>query len=182
MPADVPTSPRKRVMVFIDGSNFYHAVRSKYGRASVDFRRLVSEIVGPERELVRAYYYNAPVNAAEVPEQYKRQQRFFSALRRLGYFEVKLGRLERRPHGIVEKGVDVFLATDMVAMGLRDRYDVAALVTGDGDFSYAVQVVKDAGKHVELAFPRCRGLANALLDTCDSYVELKEGNQLHFPT
>jgi len=167
-------------MVYIDGSNLYHALKARFGRTSVDFRRLVTALVGTERDLVRVYYYNAPVNVAEVPEQYKKQQRFFGGLRRLGYFEVKLGRLERRPHGMVEKGVDVFLATDMVAAGLRDRYDVAVLVSGDGDFSYAVQIVKDEGKHVELAFPRCRALANALLDACDSYVELKEGEQVHF--
>ena len=56
----------------------------------------------------------------------------------------------------------------------------AILVSGDGDFSHAVQIVKDEGKHVELAFPRCRALANALRDACDSYRELKEGDQVHF--
>ncbi len=181
MAADAPQAPRpKRVMAFIDGSNSYHALKVRFGRTSVDFRRLVSTLVGPDRELVRVYYYNAPVNVAEVPDQYRKQQRFFNGLRRLDYFEVKLGRLERRPHGMIEKGVDVFLATDMVAAGLRDRYDVAILVSGDGDFSHAVQIVKDEGKHVELAFPRCRALANALRDACDSYKELKEGDQLFF--
>jgi len=179
-PAAHPPSGARRVMVFIDGSNFYHALRSQYGKTSVSFSHLVQSLVGAGRELVRVYYYNAPVSAEDVPEQHGKQQRFFSALRRLQYFEVKLGRLERRPHGMVEKGVDVFLATDMVAMGLRDRCDTAILVAGDGDFSYAVQVVKDEGKHVELAFPRCRSLANALLDTCDSHIDLREGTHLVF--
>ena len=35
-----------------------------------------------------------------------------------------------------------------------DLYDIGILVSGDGDFAYAVQTVKDLGKHVEVAaFP-----------------------------
>lgn len=90
MRADTPQAPRrKRVTVFIDGSNFYHALRARFSRASVDFGRLVSALVGPDRELIRVYYYNAPVNVVEVPDQYRKQQRFFSGLRRLDDFELK---------------------------------------------------------------------------------------------
>lgn len=176
----MPAGARKRVMVFIDGSNFYHALKQKHGHARIDFAHMVEALVGPDRDLVRVYYYNAPVNAQEVPEQHRRQQRFLGAVRRLPYFEVKLGRLVRRPHGLVEKGVDVRLATDMVAAGLRDRYDVAVLVSGDGDFADAVQVVKDAGKHVELAFPRCPALARALVEVCDRCIELVEPEHIRF--
>ena len=51
----------------------------------------------------------------------------------------------------VEKGVDVTLATDLLRMGWMNLYDVAVLVSGDGDFAYALQAVKDMGKHVEVA-------------------------------
>jgi uncharacterized LabA/DUF88 family protein len=45
-----------------------------------------------------------------------------------------------------EKGVDVKLATDMLR--LKDIYDVAIILSGDGDYVPAVQAVKDCGKHV----------------------------------
>jgi uncharacterized LabA/DUF88 family protein len=45
-----------------------------------------------------------------------------------------------------EKGVDVKLATDMLK--LQDIYDVGIIVSGDGDYVPAVQVVKDWGKHI----------------------------------
>ncbi len=169
---------QKRVMVFIDGSNLYHALKAVLGKANIDFKHLVQALVGPDRELARVYYYNAPVNAQEVPDQYKKQQSFFSGIKRLPYFELKLGRLVRRAQGMIEKGVDVRLATDMVAAGLRDRYDVAVLVSGDGDFADAVQVVKDAGKHVELAYPASAHPADALLDACDLFVDLETGKRL----
>jgi len=37
----------------------------------------------------------------------------------------------------VEKGVDVTLATDLLRMGWMNLYDVAVLVSGDGDFGDA---------------------------------------------
>jgi len=45
-----------------------------------------------------------------------------------------------------EKGVDVKLATDLLK--LNDIYDVGIIVSGDGDYVPAVQVVKDWGKHI----------------------------------
>jgi len=45
-----------------------------------------------------------------------------------------------------EKGVDVKLATDLLK--LEDIYDVGVVVSGDGDYVPAVQVVKDWGKHI----------------------------------
>ena len=54
----------------------------------------------------------------------------------------------------VEKGVDIMVATYLLRLAWEDRYDVGILVSGDGDFAYAVQAVKDLGKHVEIAaFP-----------------------------
>jgi len=168
----------KRVMIFIDGSNLYHALKAAIRHARIDFQHLCERLVGPGRDLVRAYYYNSPVNQAEVPEQYRKQQKFFGYLRRLPYFEVRLGRLARRGDHLVEKGVDVRLAVDMLANASTDLYDVAVLLSGDADFSDAVQAVKNLGKHVELAYPLARSLAGQLRDTCDVFVPLTKGEYL----
>lgn len=49
-----------------------------------------------------------------------------------------------------EKGIDVWLAVDMVRMALTDQFDVAILGTGDTDLQPAVEAVLDAGKRVEV--------------------------------
>lgn len=54
---------------------------------------------------------------------------------RYDLFEKKLGS---------EKAVDVKLATDMIK--LKDIYDIAIIVSGDQDYSPAVDAVKDLGK------------------------------------
>jgi len=51
----------------------------------------------------------------------------------------------------VEKAVDVFLAVDLVTMALGDSYDAAYLLSADGDFTPAVQAVRDRGKKVYAA-------------------------------
>jgi uncharacterized LabA/DUF88 family protein len=167
-----------KIMVFIDGSNFYHSLMEKYNRANIDFKHLVDSLVGSDRNLVRVYYYNAPVNQKEVPDQYKAQQKFFQKLRNLDYFEIRLGRLEKRQGKMVEKGVDVQLGVDMVAFAAKNLYETAIIISGDGDFAGAIQHVKDMGKHVELAFPDLKCFH--LRQICDKFVHL-ETTHLKFP-
>lgn len=142
---------KKRVMIFIDGSNFYHGLKNVVRRVNINFEKLAQKLCG-ERELVRVYYYNAPVKREESEERYRAQQKFFSALDDVPYLTTKLGRLEKRGNTWVEKGVDVCLAVDMLSMAARNLYDVAILISGDGDFASVIDAVKDLGKHVEVAY------------------------------
>ena len=160
-----------RVSVFVDGSNLYHALRDAGCGTNLDFYKFGSSLCGAQRELIRIYYYNAPVNQSDNPTAYAAQQRFFATLHRTPYLELKLGRLMRRGNTQVEKGVDIMIATDMINYAYRNAYDVAILVSGDGDFVPAVSAVKDAGKHVENAcFESSQ--SHHLLQTCDKFVEI----------
>ena len=142
---------KKRIMIFIDGSNFYHGLKNVVGKVNVNFQKLAEKLCG-ERELIRMYYYNAPVQREGNEEKYRSQQKFFSALDNVPYLTIKLGRLEKRGNTWVEKGVDVHLAVDMLSMAVKNLYDVAILISGDGDFASAIDAVKDLGKHVEVAY------------------------------
>ena len=144
----------KKVMVFIDGSNLYHNLKSIFGSTDLDYAKFISKLIGSQRELVRTYYYNCPLEQSEDSAAYKAQQRFFEYLYRIPDFEVRLGRLQLKKDKKVEKGVDVKLATDMLSKAFKNHYDVAILISGDGDFVEVVNQVKDLAKHVELVvFP-----------------------------
>lgn len=54
----------------------------------------------------------------------------------------------RNVQTIVEKAVDVMLAVDLVTMAQRDDYDVAYILSADGDYTHAAQFAKDLGKRV----------------------------------
>ncbi|MFX5081087.1 NYN domain-containing protein, partial [Acinetobacter baumannii] len=88
------------------------------------------------RKLLRAYYYNAPL-PPEDPAA-KAHQSFLNYLKRVPYVAVRLGRLERRADGFVEKGVDIQIAVDMLRLAFVNAYDIAVLVSGDGDFAEVV--------------------------------------------
>ena len=53
----------------------------------------------------------------------------------------------------VEKAVDVKIAVDMISMAHQDIYDVAYLLSADGDFTPAVDEVRKIGKRVIAASP-----------------------------
>jgi uncharacterized LabA/DUF88 family protein len=44
------------------------------------------------------------------------------------------------------------LGTDLLYFRMEQLYDTAVLVSGDADFAYALQAVKNMGKHVEVAY------------------------------
>jgi len=157
----------QRVVVFIDGSNFYHGLKASLGHPSINFQKFSQFLVG-DRELIRTYYYNVVVDRTSGPERYKKQQRFFNALQQLPQFHLTFGRLVQRGETWTEKGVDVQIAVDMLAMAFHNAYDVAILVSGDGDFAAAVEEVKRLGKIVEYAYFDT-GRSRHLQQACDKF-------------
>jgi len=143
----------ERVMIFIDGSNLYHSLKSFFNRTDIDIGKLSRKLLD-KRRLVRIYYYNAKVGLKEEPQRYRDQQAFFTSVNAIPYSELRLGRLvyHNWPNSPpYEKGVDIQLATDMITHSFKNNYDVAVLVAGDNDFVGAIQSVKDNGKNVEVA-------------------------------
>lgn len=142
----------ERVIIFVDGSNFYHGLKNSIKNTRIDFEKF-GRLLCDDRKLIRIYYYNVPLNQDEDPEEYRKQQRFFDSLKfETSYLTLKLGRLEKRRSGYVEKGLDVKIVVDMIVLAYRDAYDTAILVSEDGDFADAVECVKERGKHVEVAY------------------------------
>lgn len=155
-----------RVAVFIDGSNLYHALRSNFGRYDLNFAEFASKLCG-SRRLFRIYYYNVLQDPVQRPEGSREQQEFLEVLRRTPYLEVRLGGTKVSQGIPVEKGIDIMLATDLLYFAWIDCYDVAVLVSGDADFAYALQAVKNMGKHVEVAYFES-GVSKDLLDVADN--------------
>jgi len=154
-----------RVAIFIDGSNLYHALRSNFKRYDLNFAEFARTLCGT-RQLSRVYYYNVLQDPSQHPESYREQQDFLEALRHMPYLETRLG-ITKLAQGIpVEKGIDIMLATDLLQFAWTNLYDVAMLVSGDGDFAYALQAVKNMGKHVEVAYFETN-ISKSLLEVAD---------------
>ena len=163
---------RKRVNVYIDGSNFYHACRSELERPNINLGNFAQKLVGSNREHRRTYYYTVKIPSNYSQQKYNAQQKFFYFLDRTPYFEVRLGRLMKRGNHWTEKGVDMLLGIDLLQHAIDNLYDIAIVVSGDGDLVRAVQAVKDTGKEVEVAFFE-NGISRDLLRSSDIFLELK---------
>ncbi len=140
----------ERVMVFIDGSNLYHVLGQTCGRHDLQFDKFAQKLANG-RDLRRVYYYNIRQEAFEDRSNASDQDKFLASLYDTPHLEVKLGIWKQRGSTMVEKGVDVMLAVDLVTHAFKDHYDTAIIVSGDADFYPALQGAKDVGKQVEVA-------------------------------
>jgi len=140
-------------------------------------RRTISQLSGLSsrketagRKLIRAYYY-ASFNP-ENEEVKERQTRFHHALQDKG-FHVVAKPLRKRNNGLIEKGIDIASAVDILSLGFHKAYDVAVLVSGDGDFIRAIEVIKSMGLRVEVAMFR-NALNPDLKRIADRFIALDE--------
>lgn len=187
----------ERAIVFIDGSNFYFGLKRFCRKTSpFDFVEFARRCCG-QRELKRIYYHTAPEHQQCDPRGYKEQRSFFSHLRNSGV-EIVLGRLEDRKLRLDKdelirllgedlgnmvyeqkgeivvsyhrtKSVDTGIAVNMLDFAVDEEYDVAILVTGDGDFDSPIEAVKRRGKQVEVAFFKSF-FPRALRPVCDACI------------
>ena len=135
----------ERLMVFVDVRNVCKKVENDRRYCRPDFKGLVN-LLSNGRRLIRPYAYDGSL----IAEGEDRSRRFHDHLRANG-FEVRARNIYSSDDDVKQKGVDVELACDMVLFAKQDLYDVAILVSGDGDFIPAVERIKDMGKIVEVA-------------------------------
>lgn len=153
-----------RVAFFIDGAYLDNVIQKEFGGKRLDYSALVHAIIekaGPDRELIRAYYYHclpykAPNPTPEESGRFSRAQAFFRRLQRSPRFEVRQGRLAYR--GLDQKGspifeqkrTDLLLGIDLVILATRHAVDEVFILAGDSDFIPAVQAAKSQGVIVYL--------------------------------
>lgn len=145
----------ERVMIFIDGSNFYHNLKHLFPDKKpfdFNFERFVNYL-SLNMKLLKTYYYNVPLDIMQDKEKYMKQQRFFDKIKRINNFVFVLCRMQKRKvdgKTIYEvKEDDIHLAVDMVKLAYKDSYDTAILISSDGDFVPAIQAVREIGKNVQ---------------------------------
>ena len=165
-----------RIAVFIDGRNVHYRLLELGWPREYDveaFARAITE----HFNLVAIYYYNAPPLQKYTKEpEYGRQLRYYAHIESQAMVTFRKGYLSDAGGKLVEKQVDVMLAADMLRDALKDKYDVAALVSADGDFGATVEDIRREGKRViNFVFRRKRSFR--LATACDEVRFLK---QKHF--
>ncbi|HEX4104125.1 MAG TPA: NYN domain-containing protein [Candidatus Paceibacterota bacterium] len=152
-----------RVSVYIDNSNVFkniQAIRRNGDKGWVqlyDPLKLAESLCG-NRELSEVYFYCVPppiwllAEGEEGKKKHATALRYYEAVAKLPKVQIKYGYLQGGRTDPHEKNVDTQLGTDMVAHAALGKYDIAILVSNDGDFMSALQNTKQLGKRVELLF------------------------------
>jgi uncharacterized LabA/DUF88 family protein len=153
-----PFIPSKRIMVFIDGGYLRERLKKMFTTDEVNYGNLIYELgshasfPGTMNGLVRAYYYDAIPDALEAVK-FKAQMDYLRKVKQHDLIEVREGRAVKKGNGsLTQKGVDTLITMDMLTMAHGNQYDVAFLLSGDGDFVDLVYEVKHTGKQVWGAF------------------------------
>lgn len=153
----------EKALLLIDGGYLDFLQRS-YGSPRLDYGRMAAAICDHfGYRLLRCVYFNCLpyLSSSPTPEEqesYRKKEGFYQRLQKLERFEVKLGRLAFRGLDestgkpvLEQKQVDVLLASEMVYAAARRSVDAIILLSGDGDFLPAVELVKREGLTFGLA-------------------------------
>lgn len=174
-----------RVAIFIDGNNYYLALRDFDQSLEIDmspFAAWITRAVGGRMaRFVGAYYYTG---VHDGPGDSPLSGFLASLETKTGYFVRREPRVRRsstcRSCGAVneyftEKRVDTRLVAEMIQLAAVGAYDVACLLSGDDDFVPAVQAVGALGKQVYLATWPGQPVARELRASSFGVIDLSEG-------
>lgn len=130
-----------KVAVFVDGANYFY-MQKKLGW-NVDAKKLLEFCAEKYGDVEDAYYY---IGTDAPPEA--QQQAYLNVLANIGYslitkpiktiYDPENGESKQKANLDVEIVLDMF--------NTIDNYDIAILVSGDGDFERALQMLKARGK------------------------------------
>ena len=137
------SSKKKKVIIYVDGSNFYFSIKKAFN-CKIDIEKFCKKLVGND-DLARINYYISSVVQSSNPEMYAEQQSFFEKLRKIKKLRIVFGRLEKHKKDgktfYVEKATDINIAQDLIFDAVDNDYGKAYLISNDGDFSGVVSSV-----------------------------------------
>lgn len=155
---------KQRVIVYVDGFNFYYGLRKDRRWKQyywLDVVKLFEKFMRPDQELIAVKYFSArPTND---PGKNTRQYAFFQANKENPKFQLILGNYISKNitcfncgniiHTHEEKETDARIVTQIVADAYEKNCDVAIVVSADSDMIPAVEIAKSAGQRVYIYFP-----------------------------
>jgi len=111
------------------------------------------------------------------------QKNFFVKIHEMDFVELKTTPLVCRNGYIIQKGVDVKLATDLIQLAFSNAYDVAVLMTGDLDLKESINLIREKlGKLVLILGyyssnpdeAKYNTISRDLINSCDYFINTKD--------
>lgn len=183
-------TPPKKVCVYVDGFNLYHAVavmndpRLKW----LNFYSLAESYLKPDETLVRVYFFTAVLKWN--PEKQIRHRNFIAAQEAVGVnvVEANFKKVDKHCRAFgrwckhyEEKQTDVAIATTLLEDAINGDVERAILITADSDQVPLARTMKRLFPDVQLTLSAPPGrahLARELGDVVQDRLPLKPG-RLH---
>jgi uncharacterized LabA/DUF88 family protein len=172
--AFIPFSPldhliHGRVAVFIDASNVFYAQKALGW--TVDFKKIADHLESFSTDM-QLHFYTAKDSGRST------QMAFLRKLKLYGYNihekEIKILRNRSGIRTATKGNLDVELALD--AYRLKDTFDDFILFSGDSDFAYLLDLLKENAKNVIVISVR-EHVSRELLERA-KYIELRKLKEL----
>lgn len=138
--------PYERMIIFIDARNLLGG-QEEFSNIVPKYQFGYSEMLAhfsKDFHIIRGYYYDG---APHESQQSGGKKDFFNWLRHLG-ITLRLKEIDFSSPKPSQKGVDIFLTSDMISLAYENAYDIAVIVSGDGDYVALIELVKSKGKKV----------------------------------
>jgi len=162
---------KQKVIVYVDGFNFYYGLRSNGWRKYywLDMVKFAEKLLRPHQQLIEVCYFSAK---ATDNQKSLRQNYFFQANKLNPKFILHLGKYltkdvickycHRVNHSFEEKETDVRIATTMLADVYQKRCDVTLLISADSDLVPSIERIRDISPEhkIIVCFPPNRHSSN----------------------
>ena len=172
----------KKILIQIDGSNFYFKLKSFKLHQLLDFNfsNFIKKLTGENKTLKSTYYIGRirTDGTKKTQTMFDSQRKLFAHLNKhkIGY---SLGYLLKSDDKFHEKGVDVQIAVDMVKGAIKNEFDVCYLISSDTDLLPAIKIAKEENKKIiYVGFEKA--ISRALMKNCSSSIILKKKDLLPF--
>ncbi len=157
-----------KAILFIDGENFLHKIEEvlkkesvKFDKneiANINFKKLFEAPLKSINVTSKLFYvarlHLHPETKKKSEELIKLQRKLRNNLVNLGYKFIIAGNVRAQKVGVRtffrEKGVDVKIAVDMVAMACDKKLDTAILCSSDSDLQPAIMELKN--RNIEVVY------------------------------
>ena len=143
---------KQKVIVYVDGFNFYYGLKSKNWRKYywLDMVKFAEKLLRPHQQLIEVCYFSAK---STDNQKSIRQNAFFQANKLNKKFSLFLGKYltkdivckycKRTNHSFEEKETDVRIATTMLTDVFNKRCDVTMIISADSDLIPAIERIKE---------------------------------------
>jgi len=194
----ISASHSDRVICYVDGFNLYYGLRDAGWKRYywLNVHTLAESLLHPNQRIVATKYFTArrsgawpgdtPQKAQEREASRLRQQVYLQALESWAGVHMYYGHYQLQSKrcrlckaswlGAEEKMTDAFIASEMLADAFTNQFDVAFLISADGDLVPPVRTIRVmfSDKKVIACFPPKR-TCEELKSTAHAYLRIGRG-------